>query len=95
MQSKLSNIKKVFTSKSYLMIIINFWFVDIEKFEKINEIEKEFNCNVFVFSTKTGENVNEMLYFLTKKIIENSKQTKRSKKKKKHIQTKKIPLKMA
>lgn len=51
--------------------------------EKINCISTEFNCNVFIFSTKTGENVESIFYCLAKQIITKQKQKNRLLKKKK------------
>lgn len=38
--------------------------------EKIVEIKNEFKCRTFQISLKTGENLNEMFYFLAKKITQ-------------------------
>lgn len=57
---------------------------------KIDNIEEQFKCPVFIFSTETGENIEDMIYYLTKKISKCNKQTKKVKQKKHKQQKKKI-----
>lgn len=50
-----------------------------QEHSKIENIQEQFKCPVFIFSIETGENVEDMFFYLTKKIIKNYKQNNKTK----------------
>lgn len=60
--------------------------------EKIIEIEEKFKCELFLFSIENSENVENLFYFLVKKIVRNKKQKKKSVKKRRHHKKKKTTI---
>lgn len=58
-------------------------------FDKIDQIEKIFECEVFLFSIENGEN-EDLFYCLIKKIVNNNKEKKVSSMKKKQNKKRKI-----
>ena len=56
----------------------------IEYQEKIKKISAELNCNVFIFSIETGQNINYMFHYLAKQFVIKQRQKKKSSQRKKH-----------